>query len=110
MPQPRRRSSCLCTNPSSCLPQAATAEGPQLALRTENENGHGLFQRLAFPGAPCILDRPAGSPAMPLSSQPDLIIRDALLIDGSGQPGRRGDLAVTDDHIVAMGDLAQSKA
>jgi N-acyl-D-amino-acid deacylase len=40
----------------------------------------------------------------------DLIIRDALLIDGSGAPGWRGDLAVTDDRIVAMGDLSQSKA
>ena len=47
---------------------------------------------------------------MPPSPQADLVIRDALLIDGSGAAGRRGDLAVTDDRIVAMGDLARTKA
>ena len=35
----------------------------------------------------------------------DLIIRDATLVDGSGGPRRRGDLGVTGDRIVAMGDL-----
>ena len=44
-----------------------------------------------------------------IPSQPDLVIRDALLIDGSGAPGVRGDLAVKDDHIVAIGDLAAVK-
>jgi N-acyl-D-amino-acid deacylase len=44
------------------------------------------------------------------ASQPDLIIRDALLIDGSGAPGVRGDLAVKDDRIAAIGDLARVKA
>jgi N-acyl-D-amino-acid deacylase len=49
-------------------------------------------------------------PAMPpSSSQPDLIIRDALLIDGSGGPAQLGDLAVTDDRITAIGDLSQLK-
>jgi N-acyl-D-amino-acid deacylase len=43
------------------------------------------------------------------ASQPDLIIRDALLIDGSGRPGVPGDLAIKDDRIVALGDLTQSK-
>jgi N-acyl-D-amino-acid deacylase len=42
-------------------------------------------------------------------SQPDLVIRGALLIDGSGGPGVRGDLAVKDDRIVAMGDLSKTK-
>ena len=39
----------------------------------------------------------------------DLIIRDALLIDGSGTAGVRGDLAVKDDRIVAIGDLSQTE-
>jgi N-acyl-D-amino-acid deacylase len=38
--------------------------------------------------------------------QPDLVIRDALLIDGRGAPGVRGDLAVKDD---AIGDLPREK-
>jgi N-acyl-D-aspartate/D-glutamate deacylase len=41
--------------------------------------------------------------------QPDLVIRDALLIDGSGKPGVRGDLAIKDDHITALGDLGHLK-
>lgn len=45
----------------------------------------------------------------PSSSAPDLIIRDALLIDGSGEPARRGDLAVKDDRIAGVGDLSQLK-
>jgi N-acyl-D-amino-acid deacylase len=44
------------------------------------------------------------------SAQPDLIIRDALLIDGSGRPGMRGDLAIKDDRISAIGDLSNAKA
>jgi N-acyl-D-amino-acid deacylase len=42
-------------------------------------------------------------------TQPDLIIRNALLIDGSGAPGVRGDLAVTGDRIAALGDLTHVK-
>jgi N-acyl-D-amino-acid deacylase len=40
---------------------------------------------------------------------PDLIIRNALLIDGSGAPATRGDLAVADDRIAGIGDLSQLK-
>jgi len=46
---------------------------------------------------------------MPLPPPPDLIIRDALLIDGSGAPAQRGDLAVKDDRIVEIGDLSKQK-
>ena len=42
-------------------------------------------------------------------AQPDLVIRGAFLIDGSGNPGVRGDLAVKDDRIVAIGDLPKLK-
>src|SRR5437762_5946976 len=41
--------------------------------------------------------------------QPDLVIRGAFLIDGSGSPGVRSDLAVKDDRIVATGDLSKLK-
>ena len=36
----------------------------------------------------------------------DLVIRDALLCDGSGRDARRGDLAVEDGRIAAVGTVA----
>ena len=36
----------------------------------------------------------------------DLIIRGARLIDGTGGPSHQGDIAVRDDRIAAIGDLA----
>jgi len=33
----------------------------------------------------------------------DLIIRDAEIIDGSGQPRRRGDIAISDGRLAALG-------
>jgi N-acyl-D-amino-acid deacylase len=35
----------------------------------------------------------------------DLIVRDATILDGTGAPRRRGDVGVTGDRIVAVGDL-----
>lgn len=46
-------------------------------------------------------------PPMEVSARPDLIIRNALLIDGTGAPAVRGDLGVKDDRIVGLGDLSQ---
>ncbi|MBM3526661.1 MAG: D-aminoacylase [Alphaproteobacteria bacterium] len=43
------------------------------------------------------------------SATSDLIIRNALLIDGTGAPCMRGDLAVKDDRIAAIGDLSRLK-
>lgn len=40
----------------------------------------------------------------------DLIIRGARIVDGTGAASRRGDLAVADDRIVALGDLNGLKA
>ncbi len=37
----------------------------------------------------------------------DLIIRHGLIIDGTGSPWYRGDVAVRDGRIAAIGDLAQ---
>src|SRR5262249_49988306 len=35
----------------------------------------------------------------------DVVIRGAMIYDGSGQPGRKGDLAIRGDRIVAVGDF-----
>ena len=40
----------------------------------------------------------------------DLIIRDATIIDGTGAPSRRGDIGVSGDRIVAVGDLGGASA
>jgi N-acyl-D-amino-acid deacylase len=36
----------------------------------------------------------------------DLVIRDGLIVDGSGLPGRHGDVAIHDGRIVAVGGRA----
>jgi N-acyl-D-amino-acid deacylase len=39
----------------------------------------------------------------------DLVIRGARLIDGSGGPSVKGDIAVADDRIAGLGDLSRIK-
>ena len=43
--------------------------------------------------------------SLPAQSRADLIIRGATLHDGSGEPGRKGDLALRGERIVALGRL-----
>lgn len=38
--------------------------------------------------------------------KPDLVIRNARIIDGTGAPSRHGDIALADDRIVALGVLS----
>src|SRR6187455_753615 len=40
----------------------------------------------------------------------DLIIRQVMIYDGSGTPASRGDVAVSNDTIAAVGDLSRAKA
>ena len=38
----------------------------------------------------------------------DIVFRNARIIDGTGGPSRRGDLAVRGDRIAAIGDLGDA--
>jgi N-acyl-D-aspartate/D-glutamate deacylase len=38
----------------------------------------------------------------------DIVIKDGLIFDGTGSPRRRGDLAINDGKIVAMGRIGAS--
>ena len=38
----------------------------------------------------------------------DTLIRGGLLVDGTGAPARRGDLAIEDGRIVGVGDVGGS--
>ena len=40
----------------------------------------------------------------------DIVIKDGLIFDGTGSPRRRGDLAINDGKIVAMGRIGASSA
>lgn len=40
------------------------------------------------------------------SIQADVVIRGAIIVDGSGKPGVKGDLAIKGDRIVAVGTFA----
>lgn len=40
----------------------------------------------------------------------DIVIKGGTIVDGSGLPGYRGDVAIDDGHIVAVGDIGAAKA
>ena len=41
------------------------------------------------------------------NAKPDLVIRNAWIVDGTGAPRRKGGVAVADDRIVAAGELGE---
>lgn len=46
----------------------------------------------------------------PVNGKADIIIRNARLIDGTGGPSYKGDIAIRDDRIVALGALGGMSA
>ncbi|MET0361098.1 MAG: amidohydrolase family protein, partial [Sphingobium sp.] len=46
----------------------------------------------------------------PATTQPDLVIRNARIVDGSGRPAVSGDVAVRGDRIAAVGEIAEQGA
>ncbi len=61
---------------------------------------------------PVLLALTAGTAWEPaFAAEPvDVLIRGGTVYDGSGRPGRRADVALRGDRIVAVGDLAGSEA
>lgn len=63
------------------------------------------------PPAPPAPPRPQPEPEpSPEAPHFDVLIRGALVIDGSGAPGRRGDVGMGGERIAAVGDLAAATA
>lgn len=59
------------------------------------------FRRIAMPLAVALAG--CGSPPKGVPPPPDLLIRGARIVDGTGGPWFRGNLAVTGDTIVSVG-------
>ena len=53
---------------------------------------------------------PEAGTADGVPSHADLVVRGALLLDGSGGAPRLGDLAVSGDRITGLGDLGATRA
>jgi len=43
------------------------------------------------------------------ATQYDVVVRNGTLYDGSGSPGRPGDLAIQGDRVVAVGDIGRAR-
>ncbi|WP_460971927.1 N-acyl-D-amino-acid deacylase family protein [Spirosoma migulaei] len=48
--------------------------------------------------------------AKPTNNRFDILIRNGLIYDGSGQPPKPGDVGIRGDRVVAIGNLATAKA
>lgn len=72
-----------------------------------------IVRRLAAAALSCAaLAAPAAPAAAQTAAAPtyDLVIRNGRLLDGAGNPWVRGDVAITGDRIVAVGDLSAARA
>ena len=52
----------------------------------------------------------AGCASLPIRRQPDILIRNGLVLDGTGREGVRADIAIHGDTISAIGNLSDVQA
>ncbi|MFP6620820.1 MAG: amidohydrolase family protein, partial [Pirellulaceae bacterium] len=71
-----------------------------LTMAAIGRSPHGLLEE-------CHASQPG---SVPQSAKVDLILQGGTIIDGSGQKGRRADVAIKGARIVALGDLGNTRA
>src|SRR4051812_9843263 len=59
---------------------------------------------------PCLVAMLAATASAAQEPPFDLVIRDGRIVDGSGNPWSRGDLAIRGDRIAAVGRVARDAA
>jgi len=77
-----------------------------------------LFTKLRGPGVGRIIHRAAAAAVLMLSSSAfaqtpphyDLVVKNGMIVDGSGLPAYRGDVAIAAGHIVAVGEIGAATA
>ncbi len=102
--------------------RSSTVDGPLRARRHVRRAGsRGLAQpairvtvtALALLLPPCLGAQGTGHGSAPdatANATADILIRNARIVDGAGNPWFRGDVAIKGDRIVAVGHLARRKA
>jgi len=70
--------------------------------------GHRIITALLWSSAALAINPAAAAPGD--ASAYDIVIRNGTIVDGSGLEGYRGDVAIADGHIVAVGDVGSGKA
>ena len=58
----------------------------------------------------CAGARPAAPPAAPPPAPYDLLVRNGMVVDGTGSPWYRGDVAIRGDRIAVVGQLRGARA
>src|SRR5260221_2012011 len=93
-----------CSSPPATTEQPATSATQQLSHPVTQPSA---TQQLSHPATqPSATQKPSNS----ATPQFDIVITNGLLIDGTGAPRRRADVAINGDTIAAIGDLSHATA